>query len=49
MKEMTYRTKVHVRKELLHQIVDVAAYIRRHPEMIQCANKLLFGTSKAVH
>jgi hypothetical protein len=28
MKEMTYRTKVHTREELLHQIMDAAAYIR---------------------
>jgi hypothetical protein len=27
MKEMTYRTKVHMREELLHQIMDAAAYI----------------------
>jgi hypothetical protein len=34
VKEMTYRTKVHMREALLHQIMD-AAYIREHPKMIQ--------------
>jgi hypothetical protein len=33
MKEMTYRIKVH-REELLHWIMDAAAYIQEHPEMI---------------
>jgi hypothetical protein len=35
MKEMTHRTKVHTREELLHRIVNVAAYIQDHPEVIQ--------------
>jgi hypothetical protein len=34
---MTYRTKVHTREELLHQIMNNAAYIQRHSEMIQWA------------
>jgi RecB family endonuclease NucS len=37
MKEMTHRIKVHKRQELLHGVMDVAAYIREHPEMIQRA------------
>jgi hypothetical protein len=27
MKEMTYRTKVHMREELVHQTMDAATYI----------------------
>jgi hypothetical protein len=37
IKKMTYRTKVHTREELLHQIMDAAAYIQEHPKMIQWA------------
>jgi hypothetical protein len=32
MKEMTYRTKVHMEEELLKQIMDAAAYIWEHPK-----------------
>jgi hypothetical protein len=35
LKEMTCRTKVHTRKELLHRIVDAAANIQEHREVIQ--------------
>jgi Arc/MetJ family transcription regulator len=36
MKEMSFRTKVHTTEELLRRIMD-AAYIRKHPEMVQRA------------
>jgi hypothetical protein len=36
-------------KVLLHRIMDAAAYIRKHREMIQRASKLLFVTSEAAH
>jgi hypothetical protein len=42
MKETTCRTKVHTRDELLHQIMNVAAYIREHLEMIQPEVRGLF-------
>jgi hypothetical protein len=35
MKEMTYRVKVHTREELLHGIMDYAAYIPEQPKIIQ--------------
>jgi hypothetical protein len=34
MKCMAYRTKVNTREELLHRIIDTAAYIREHHKMI---------------
>jgi hypothetical protein len=37
MKEMTYKTKLRTREELLHRIMDAAAYIREHLKMIQRA------------
>jgi hypothetical protein len=37
MKEMTYRTKVHKRKELLQHIIAAAAYIQKLLKMIQQA------------
>jgi hypothetical protein len=37
MKDMTYRTKVQARGELLHQFMDAAANTRDHPEVIQRA------------
>jgi hypothetical protein len=37
MKEMIYRTKVHMREEQLHRIMDAAAHILEHPEIIRWA------------
>jgi oligoribonuclease (3'-5' exoribonuclease) len=37
MKEMFYRTKVHTTEESLRQIMDAAAYIHEHSELIQRA------------
>jgi hypothetical protein len=37
MKDTACRTKVHATEELLHRIMDAAAYIREQPEMIQRA------------
>jgi hypothetical protein len=40
-------TEVHMREELLHQIMD-AAYISEYPRIIEWAVNS-FGTSKAVY
>jgi hypothetical protein len=37
MKEMSYRSKVHTKQELLYQIMDIGTCIREHSEMIQWA------------
>jgi hypothetical protein len=34
---MTDRTKEHTKEELLHKIMDAAAYIIEHPQMIRWA------------
>jgi hypothetical protein len=34
MKDMTNKITVHMREELLHWIMDAAAYIWEHPKMI---------------
>jgi hypothetical protein len=40
MKEMAYRTKVHIKEDLLHWIMDANAYIREHQKIIQWAVNL---------
>jgi hypothetical protein len=41
MKEMIYRTKVHTREELLHRIMDAAAYTRTHRNDSTAVNSCL--------
>jgi hypothetical protein len=50
MGEITYKTKLHTGDELLDQIIDAVAFIRKHPEIIlEMGSKFLFGAIKAVH
>jgi prophage DNA circulation protein len=49
MKDMTNMTEVNTRGELLNRIMDAAAYMREHLEMIQRAvNSCLERTLKTV-
>jgi hypothetical protein len=39
---MVYKTKIHTRVELLHRIMNAAAYIREHLEMIEPSKAVLW-------
>jgi hypothetical protein len=49
MKEMFYKTKVPMRVELLHRIMNATAYIQEHPKMMQRAVNSYSDLDEGMH